>query len=283
VERHRRLRSAARELKATASQEKNKDMVIFAHDYIGHQISLHGLYEKRLISLIIEFLDRLDSKINKSTAIDVGANIGNHSLALSEYFKSVLSFEPEPENFELLKINTRLENNIEIFNLALSDESGLGHVVSGHALNRGTAHIASSAKTEKNSSPCTLEKLDSIKDIEGPVGFIKIDVEGHEFKVLQGGAKLIKMYQPIIALEQHPSDFRNGTSDSIEWLRDNGYQSFLIWKELGKFFGIPVKPFGFMARLIPSFCSVEESLQPVSQVEPGFYNLILAIPKRYAG
>ena len=40
------------------------------------------------------------------TVLDIGANIGNHSLFFSNYFYKVLSFEPHPKIFKVLAINT---------------------------------------------------------------------------------------------------------------------------------------------------------------------------------
>ena len=69
----------------------------------------------------------------------------------------------------------------------------------------------------------TLDNFDFSNEL---VSVIKIDVEGHEFDVLQGGKKLIDEMRPIIILETHASDFttRNNTSSlSIDFLTNKNY------------------------------------------------------------
>ena len=60
------------------------------------------------------------------------------------------------------------------------------------------------------------------------IGLIKIDVEGHEIKVLRGAANLIKKQKPVILFEQNAGEIKNGTSESIEFLKSCGY-SFLVF------------------------------------------------------
>ena len=55
--------------------------------------------------------------------LDVGANIGNHSLYFSNFSKQVFSYEPNPNTFELLKFNTKNLSNINIYNIGISNKN----------------------------------------------------------------------------------------------------------------------------------------------------------------
>tara|TARA_A100001011_G_C14085107_1_gene746160 strand:- start:60 stop:212 length:153 start_codon:yes stop_codon:yes gene_type:complete len=50
---------------------------------------LEGLYEKRELITLISWLKPLSKEFRKSTLIDIGANIGNHSMFFSDYFKKI--------------------------------------------------------------------------------------------------------------------------------------------------------------------------------------------------
>ena len=94
-----------------------------------------NIYENQVISSVIknsnnfyeiEFLEFIRLNYNKqNTILDIGANIGNHSLFFSEYldFKKIISFEPYEPNFELLGKNLN-NKKCEIINCAISDSNG---------------------------------------------------------------------------------------------------------------------------------------------------------------
>ena len=64
---------------------------------------------------------KLSFEPSNYNCVDVGANIGNHSILFSNFFKKVTSFEPQKEVFEVLKLNTRKIQNISIINKGLSN------------------------------------------------------------------------------------------------------------------------------------------------------------------
>lgn len=66
-------------------------------DHIGDEIFINGLYEMNLLHGLFDcVLGRFSDKFLHGTCLDVGANIGNHSLFWSTRFKSVYAFEPNP-------------------------------------------------------------------------------------------------------------------------------------------------------------------------------------------
>src|SRR5262249_20173165 len=104
------------------------------------------------------------------------------------------------------------------------------------------------------------------------VSLLKIDVEGHEAKVVAGGRALLKRDQPLVLFEQHRHDFRDGTSPAIEALRDLSYGAFITFDPHPPFESRLLK---HAARLV-----VGEGFQPRARVRvaPGTYPMILAVP-----
>jgi hypothetical protein len=58
-------------------------LVVFANDTIGNAINASGFYEWSELEAIFDFLKPLHGQFNRSLALDIGANIGNHSIYLS--------------------------------------------------------------------------------------------------------------------------------------------------------------------------------------------------------
>lgn len=84
------------------------NLAVFSRDHVGIRVQVDGLYEKPYLEFFIEWL-----KFNFSgLALDVGANIGNHSVFFSKYFQKVMSFEPNPSTYHLLSYNATLGKNI---------------------------------------------------------------------------------------------------------------------------------------------------------------------------
>ena len=130
-----------------------------------------------------------------STIVDIGANMGNHTQYFARYFdyKQIISFEPIPDNFELLIANTVIYPNIKLYNMALSNFCGKIKM-KRHWENWG-AHFVTS-EGEIDIECITLDSL-NLQDVT----LIKMDVEEHEPQVFEGAAETIERCKPIIILE----------------------------------------------------------------------------------
>ncbi len=135
---------------------------------------------------LILFTFYYKNRKNYKKVADLGANIGLHSIILSNLGFQVTSYEPDLIHFKKITENTNsncLKNKPELINKAISTKKGF--VEFTRIMNNTTgSHISGS----KDSCYGELEKItvetDAFKDIISNFDFLKIDIEGHEADVL---------------------------------------------------------------------------------------------------
>jgi FkbM family methyltransferase len=257
-------------------QENRKQLVVFAFDYIGHMINLDGVYEIGDLDFFFAAMAANKSLFSGGTAIDIGANLGNHSLYFSDHFHKVLSFEPNPRTYKVLQLNAELAENVQCFNEGVSDTSA---DVLLETCNTNSGRSAITSNDNGSARSIRVKALDSVIDESETVRLIKIDVEGHEEKVLIGAEQTIRRNRPIILFEQHKEDFRDGSTPSIDLLKSYGYVNFAViedWPPLHKH--LP----GFFRRkyrsLLRWLIGQSKSLVVKDRIEAGSYPFIMAIP-----
>lgn len=198
-------------------------LAVFNLDVIGRSIVTSGLYERNVLNCLSQ---ELFSKMkSKRIALDIGANIGNHSVFFSNHFSQVISFEPNQRTYLLLLANSMLKENIAVHNLGCSDRE-FSTAVNYSPENVGMASLCRNEGSMK--SEFKLVRLDDFinKDIWGKIDFIKIDIEGHEIEALKGASNLIKANYPIIAFEVVDGSNHDGALPLMATLRDLGYDNF---------------------------------------------------------
>jgi FkbM family methyltransferase len=153
----------------------------------------------------IQFLDFISKYYNKQKIIlDIGANIGNHSLFFLKFLEcdAVYSFEPMPCNIDLLKKNTQAysEKSV-IYEVALSNTEGEMPVYNSDASNLGgfSLHSYENGSSFLVGQQADVIKLDSLNLTN--VSMMKLDVENHENEVLDGARQTILNNKPIIFIE----------------------------------------------------------------------------------
>ena len=132
--------------------------------------------------------------------VDVGAALGNHSLFFAKFcaVKFVIAVEPVPSSClrqaEIYGLN-RVGNLVHVYNCAVSDKGGRG------AMERFGSNLGQFRLIPGND--VVIETLDSIvaKERAKPVRLVKIDVEGHELRVLKGAARLLDEQRPALFIE----------------------------------------------------------------------------------
>ena len=191
-------------------------------------------YEKEL-----KIIERYTDKTKD--ALDVGVYRGVYSLKLSENFKTVHSFEPNPLLFKYLEKNLKkIIKNLTLYNIALSDNNGdtelklplrkksffSGNIEELYQLGAATIHQDNKIKSYKTITIKT-KKLDDI-EITNDIGFIKIDVEGHEKNVLKGGEKIIKKNKPPLLVEIEKRHSGKDVIETIEFINSYGYNAYYL-------------------------------------------------------
>lgn len=181
-------------------------------DYVCNAIRRFGkFYEYDLL----EFLYK--SRIKGGMFIDIGANIGNHSVYFGKYLADfVVCIEPLKRLIPILELNLRQNNifNYRIYPIGLGAEWGMANAIlpPERDYNADLCQMQLSMNANGN---IVIERLDDIA--EGfldsiyfknhneilPIKFIKIDVEYMELDVLKGAIETIKKHKPQMMIEIH--------------------------------------------------------------------------------
>ena len=221
----------------------NKEIEYFIKNFF---VSEKFLLKKRLKRAIIKDYDQeiglLDKVINKKLeSIDVGVYRGVYSYQMSKLSSHVHSFEPNPLIYPYLEKNLkRIISNMTLYNMALSDKSEIvdlkvpkrfkvlieKNYEEAFKLGLATIHKENSlGKNQFSMFKVKAEKLDNIIQ-KRKIGFIKIDVEGHERNVLIGAEMIIKKYKPNLLVEIEERHTNEKIENILGFINDFGYKSF---------------------------------------------------------
>jgi len=133
---------------------------------------------------------------------DIGAYVGDTALWFSKAVGpqgKVYAFEPEPSNFNKLKANLERNKvtNVIPLQLAVSETEGEMQVSSAAG-----SSVITQAGTGLSVKVTTIDKFVEANKLPR-VDFIKMDVEGHELKVLEGAHETIQAFKPSLALSAY--------------------------------------------------------------------------------
>lgn len=159
--------------------------------------------------------------------VDVGANIGEVSVILSQRVGGagrVFTFEPNPRIYRYLLGNLALNRcaNTTARNLAMGAAPGMVRMSDdkwddmNRVVEGGAVEVACST-------------LDAELPAGGPIAFLKIDVEGSELRVLEGGVRTLARTQCVNCEmgEEHYRRYGYGMTDLIAFLTARGFRTFV--------------------------------------------------------
>jgi FkbM family methyltransferase len=176
------------------------------------------------------------------TCLDVGANIGCVTTLLSRLVGPsgrVFGFEPVPHLFQRLKENIALnafDRVASLYQMALSRETGQATIKAawedcdnqGMASLRNTDHPHLTRALEIRT--ITLDQFVREKHLDR-IDLIKMDVQGAEPWVIEGGASTLRRLQPDLLLEVSPYDLRSfgkTSADLLQMIESVGYECYQL-------------------------------------------------------
>ena len=149
-------------------------------------------YQKQQRENSIKFVDSFN------TAIDIGACVGFWTRDLCRVFKRIICFKPYKNSSDCLIENLKEFNNYELYNVALSNQSGKGDLliskdgIGSNSLNDFALKNDYTIRVEK-------KRLDDYGFRN--VDYIKIDVQFYELFVLKGAYQTLKHNNPLLCIE----------------------------------------------------------------------------------
>lgn len=174
--------------------------------------------------------------------LDVGANVGFHSLSLSKMFvnSQFYAFEPVPNTFNYLDQNLQLNfsKNVQIHNCGISDKSGELEFYfypegSGNASSRNLSDREDAIKI--TSPVVTIDDFVSSKEFKSKkIDFIKCDVEGAELFAFQGAKNSINKFRPIVfseILRKWSKKFEYDPNEIFNFFEELNYKAYIVNQE----------------------------------------------------
>lgn len=157
--------------------------VILPYEKMGaiDSIDLFGLDE------LIMFAFYYRNRGRYQRAVDIGANLGLHSIVLAKCGQDVESYEPDPQHFEKLQRNLRLNavSRCHPHMAAVSDRKGKTKFVRVLG-NTTSSHIFGAKPNPYGDLEYFDVEVEDIREIATRADFMKIDAEGHEAVILKG-------------------------------------------------------------------------------------------------
>jgi len=170
---------------------------------LSKELFIYGIHEPFLTLLILNEIKEDD------VIIEVGANIGYYVLLECLLIKGkgrVIALEPDPRSRKLLEMNVvknGYAQNVEIIPVAIGAKRGKETLFLSSAWNLSTTGFPTSK--ESVTRIIDVKPLDELVLNESKIDIIKMDIEGSEFKVINGMIHTILKFRPrLLIIELHP-------------------------------------------------------------------------------
>ena len=195
------------------------------HGNLRHLIDRYIYFLGSYAPAELEFLQRAAGMLRRQrdivTMLDIGANVGQHSLALYREVGRVIAFEPNLEVTARLKTNLRANNikNVEVHEIALGDLDGTALLGSGLPGNDGSRSLEWSSSGGNTTEVPVRHAGNYLKTIAPPltrIDLIKLDVEGYEKVVLGALRSELRRDRPIILFELVGCQIKGGFGSEEE-------------------------------------------------------------------
>lgn len=162
--------------------------------------------------------------------MDIGAHFGYYTLLLQHLTGAtgtIAAFEPSPLAYQKLRSNAKPLSNIKAYNLGVSNVTGKQLLaVRGVLASESNSFFDIAGARTILAATITLD--DWIAENDLVPHFIKADIEGGEWQMIQGASAMLLVYHPIIAMEIRTVHFETAYYPAIEWLKTNGYKMYSL-------------------------------------------------------
>jgi FkbM family methyltransferase len=177
-------------------------------EYLFEQIRSEKTFYK---NELLQFLGFLTKGMDSGLMIDVGANIGNHTLYFARILGAeVIAIEPNPVALNLLKSNVArndLGDRVTVVEAAAWDTAGPAQWRAGSQLNLGATIIV---PAEKPGPDCVemlpLDEIVTRRGRKNRISLVKVAVEGAENRSLRGAMRVLQTWRPILVIEASTED-----------------------------------------------------------------------------
>lgn len=197
-------------------------LFVYDNDWVGSTIIRDLFWEPHIEKFLKVNLSKDD------VFLDAGSNYGYHSIVSSLLCKKVYSFEPQKKLFDIqnLTIEKNKISNIQTFNCALGNKietSQMLFIDYDKSCNFGDLSIG------EGGAEINIVTIDSL-NIER-LDVVKIDVQGYEKFVIQGGLEIISKCKPSFIIEfedHHLRKFSYSSEELIKFMMELGYFPYLL-------------------------------------------------------
>jgi FkbM family methyltransferase len=173
-----------------------------------------------------DILDYIRDNFSKQSIIlDIGANIGNHTVYFATYldYIKIVAFEPLKRNYKVLLQNIQRFSSSKL----LAYERGLSDHEGWTGMTPNVSNLGASEIHEDGSERVYVQTVDSVAEWwYAPITLLKIDVEWHEPQVLKGAEKTIQKHKPLILIEDTKEEYGKLLPD---------YEMIMAWKHHNTF------------------------------------------------
>jgi FkbM family methyltransferase len=193
--------------------------------FIDWSVYFYGAYEKGILLLMKDIVKEKQNPI----FIDVGANVGHHSLFMSKLCDEVHSFEPYGRVKDILmsKLLFSKCSNIVVHNVGLGEKSEFLDFYAPVGRNIGTGSFMAEHAKDNNIKYGKLEIVEGDLYISKlnlkRIDLIKIDVEGFEKYVLLGLRDTLEKYRPFVVMEYSKVTRDNLSLQELKEILPSGY------------------------------------------------------------
>ena len=208
---------------------RQKEFLLFAanDDVVGWEMFWTGEYEREVTDAWITIVK------GSALVLDVGAYTGVMSIlaCLFNPEAQVIAFEPMPRTVERLNINLRVNgfvDQVSVVPAAVSDTNGkvninmprpVGFLGTGNSIDpKPGVNVVDTEEVRRVSLD---DRAGELLPSDGPIGAIKLDVEGHELQALLGMRSLLKEHRPPMIVEV----WRHERDELFQFLAELGYES----------------------------------------------------------